>query len=110
MSPRPCRSRQGDVPVAPGINKTTAPGVHDAGQARLLPVDGSTQWLSFARSPLGGVPAAGSVFGNVEASGGRSQSGGAGWPGGQLLIVTLEVPFPVWVQKVSPLQEAFCAR
>src|SRR5690348_916201 len=97
MSPWPWRLRQGDEPVAPGMIIDTAPGFHAAGQATLFPVVGSTQWLSFARSPLGGTPGAGSVLGIVDASGGRSGSGGDAPPAEQLEIVTLELP-PVWSQ------------
>src|SRR6266853_3862490 len=94
MSPLPCRSRHPPL----GMKKTTAPGVHDAGQATLLPVDVSTQCPSLARSPFGGVPGAGPSLGSPTARGSRSPSGGDCCPVGQpagnvlLLMVTLELP------------------
>src|SRR5690348_12184751 len=97
MSPWPRRLRQGMLPVTPGMTNSTAPGVHALGQATLVPLE-LTQCDSFPRSPDGGVPAAGSVFGRLGASGGRSGSGGAPPPAEQLLMV----PLPSLLQKVRP--------
>src|ERR1700752_2774094 len=105
MSPWPRRLRQGMLPVTPGMTNSTAPGVHTLGQATLVPLE-LTQWDSFARSPEGGVPAAGSVLGRLAAIGGRSGSGGAAPPTPQLLMI----PLPSTLQKVSPEHVLFLAR
>src|SRR5260370_29977730 len=105
MSPWPRRLRQGIVPITPGMMNSTAPGVHALGQATLVPLE-LTQWDSFPRSPDGGMPAAGSVFGRLEARGGRSASGGTAPPAEQLLTV----PLPSLLQKVRPEHVLFWAR
>src|SRR5690348_6907468 len=108
MSPPPCRFKQTDVDPPPGMKNATAPGVNVPGRVAFDPVLGSTQWASFARSPRGGVPAAGSALGRPAATGGCSKSGGVAPPDGQLLMVTLPL-VPVSVQNVRPLQLAFPA-
>src|SRR5690349_8866876 len=105
MSPWPRRLRQGMLLVIPGMTNSTAPGVHALGQATSVPLE-LTQWDSFPRSPDGGLPAAGSAFGRLGASGGRSQSGGAAPPTAQLLTV----PLPSLLQKVRPVHVLFWAR
>src|SRR5690242_2706765 len=106
MSPWPRRLRHGMAAVEPGMTNSTAPGVHELGQATFVPLE-LTQWDSFARSPEGGVPAAGSVLGRLEARGGRSGSGGAAPPTAQALVM---VPLPSTLQKVSPEHVLFLAR
>src|SRR6266566_529330 len=110
MSPPPWRFKQVEVFPPPGMKNSTAPAVQPDGHATLPPVAGLTQCPAFARSPLGGVAGAASLFGRVGPSGMPSGSGGGGSPVGQLLIVTFVFPFPVSVQYVSPVQLPFGAR
>src|SRR5437879_6032300 len=79
MSPPPWRFRQVELLPPPGMNQTTAPGVTFPGQAIPLPVVGSTQWPSLARSPRDGVPAGGLALGRPAATG-TDWNSGAGAP------------------------------
>src|SRR6184192_2613691 len=98
MSPPPCRFRHTDVLPPPGMKNITAPTVHADGHAVAIPVVGSTQWVVFAMSPFGGVPAAAFEFGSPDATGRRWESGGEGFGGAaHALIVTFEFP-PVCAQ------------
>src|ERR671936_117793 len=107
MSPPPWRLRQTDVLPPPGMKMVTAPTVHADGHATADPVVGSTQWVLFARSPLGGVADGGSEFGRPAAIGRFWMSGGAA-PVQAVLIVVKKL-VPVSWQKVNPLQLAFVA-